>query len=503
MREQYLPSVCQLHAAIYNNEISVPKSDILLKQNEVTTLQYLIAQLLFFSKGNQEILDGYFVGYSIPQLGNEFDLLRFGENVVVNIELKNELPEEIKEEKISAQLKKHSYYLKFLGKPIELFTFVESDGLYRYNTDTNTIEKVNPTILVDILSTQILTKNFNIEYAFNPANYLISPFNKVNEFLNGEYFLTPDQSNKKIDILNSLKHNEFLFYCIQADAGTGKTLLAYDIAKDLMLQEKHIIILHCATLNEGQELLNKAPNWDIRPVRVLKSRLDDFGLGKPDLLIVDESQRIQRDQLDKLVCYASKAKIPLLFLYDPKQFLRSGETCNIFDYLSANYPAITAPIHKLTTRIRTNKKLASFIYNLFNIGHSRDNLDYEDISIEYFKDYDSADRYIKHLESTQNWKFITFTASQYRDETVDALSSLSEVKAHNVIGQDFPNVVFAMDANFWYNENKLMTNYAYYSIRGMLYQIVTRAVSKLKIVVVGNQSLYEKLIAIKHMGSQK
>jgi hypothetical protein len=215
MREQYLPSVCQLHAAIYNNEISVPKSDILLKQNEVTTLQYLIAQLLFFSKGNQEILDGYFVGYSIPQLGNEFDLLRFGENVVVNIELKNELPEEIKEEKISAQLKKHSYYLKFLGKPIELFTFVESDGLYRYNTDTNTIEKVNPTILVDILSTQILTKNFNIEYAFNPANYLISPFNKVDEFLNGEYFLTPDQSNKKKDILNYLLNHKI----IQIDTG--------------------------------------------------------------------------------------------------------------------------------------------------------------------------------------------------------------------------------------------------------------------------------------------
>ena len=76
MREQYLPSVCQLHAAIYNNEISVPESDILLKQNEVTTLQYLVAQLLFFSKGNHEILDRYFVGYSIPQLGNEFDLLR-------------------------------------------------------------------------------------------------------------------------------------------------------------------------------------------------------------------------------------------------------------------------------------------------------------------------------------------------------------------------------------------------------------------------------------------
>lgn len=31
------------------------------------------------------ILNGYYVGFSIPQIANEFDLLRFGSNYIVNI----------------------------------------------------------------------------------------------------------------------------------------------------------------------------------------------------------------------------------------------------------------------------------------------------------------------------------------------------------------------------------------------------------------------------------
>ncbi len=503
MREQYLPSVCQVHSAIYRNEIAAPKCDVLIKRNEVDTLQAFINQLLFYSKGNHKILDRYFVGFSIPQLGNEFDLLRFGENYIVNIELKGVLPAESKEEKVTNQLKKQYYYLKFLGRPVKEYAFVESDGIYQYNPCTISIEKVPMSALVEALTSQIVSEDFDIERAFVPSNYLVSPFNKVNEFINGEYFLTMDQSNQKKQIISAMEHKEYLFYCVCADAGTGKTLLVYDIAKDLIRLNKSIVILHCATLNEGQEELNKSHSWDIRPIRVLRSQFIDVVLGSPELIIIDESQRIKRDQLDKLLEYAVQNSIPLLFAYDPKQFLKSGETRDIHDFLSTNYDRKTAPIYKLTTKIRTNKKIASFIYNMFNIGHSRDNLDYSAITIEYFEDYNSADKYLKHLEESHEWKTITFTASQYSHEPVDALSSLSETKAHSVIGQDFPNVVFAMDSNFWYKENKLMVSDSYYSIRGMLYQIVTRAVNKLKIVVIKNPSLYEKLMEIKHMGDSR
>ena len=58
-----------------------------------------------------------------------------------------------------------------------------------------------------------------------------------------------------------------------------------------------------------------------------------------------------------------------------------------------------------------------------------------------------------------------------------------------------------MDQNFSYdNEGRLTVNYSYYSAKGMLYQIVTRVVDELKIIVINNPSLYAKLLGIKSMG---
>lgn len=56
--------------------------------------------------------------------------------------------------------------------------------------------------------------------------------------------------------------------------------------------------------------------------------------------------------------------------------------------------------------------------------------------------------------------------------------------AHESLGQEFEKVVCIMDSNFNYNkENKLTFNDIYYSSEGMLYQIVTRVIDKLKIIV--------------------
>lgn len=58
-----------------------------------------------------------------------------------------------------------------------------------------------------------------------------------------------------------------------------------------------------------------------------------------------------------------------------------------------------------------------------------------------------------------------------------------------------------MDANFKYSEEgKLRARNSYYSAKGMLYQIVTRVVDELKIVVLNNPELYAKLLSIKAMG---
>lgn len=72
--------------------------------------------------------------------------------------------------------------------------------------------------------------------------------------------------------------------------------------------------------------------------------------------------------------------------------------------------------------------------------------------------------------------------------------------AHDVIGQEFSKVAFVMDNNFKYVGNRLAAKRGYYSAQGMLYQIVTRVIDELKIVVLDNPSLYLKLLEIKALG---
>ena len=79
-----------------------------------------------------EILDGYYIGYSIKQISKEFDLLRFGDDSVINIELKSPLAENVKIKKITEQMHKNYYYLKFLEKEGYIYTHIENDGLYKY-----------------------------------------------------------------------------------------------------------------------------------------------------------------------------------------------------------------------------------------------------------------------------------------------------------------------------------------------------------------------------------
>ena len=125
-------------------------------------------------------------------------------------------------------------------------------------------------------------------------------------------------------------------------------------------------------------------------------------------------------------------------------------------------------------------------------------MDYRNITIDYFKDKNVVKQYIEMLES-KGYKSIGFTVSRYSRESLDALNNICYSNAHSVIGQEFEKVVFVMDDNFKYGENnKLMARRNYYDARGMLFQIVTRAVSELKIVVLNNEELYVNLMKIKY-----
>lgn len=479
------------------------KIDNVLKPDEYIVLKDLCN---LFLKSNVwfDLYEGYFLGYTIPQISNEFDLLRFSQNTIINIELKSELglPHEEKNEKIRKQLEKNYYYLKLLDKEIFCYSYVLNDGLYKYDFNSNTITKVDINDLFQKLQeqNQTLYTELDLNSLFIPKNYLVSPFNKTDRFIKGEYFLTDAQINIKKEILSKIDKKQFFTYCISANAGTGKTLLVYDIAKSLISESKNILIVHCGILNNGHLKLNTTYKWRICAIKYMIQTIK-FALQRGeiyDLVIFDEAQRIKSHQIDFAVNQLKDKNIPIIFSYDVRQYLRENEAIDLYKYLNENFNDIDIFKSKLTNKIRMNKEIASFITNLFEMGKSISYTNYDNITIEYFKDKATVKNYLQMLEA-KGYKAIGYTVSLWGREGLDALNHICIDNAHSVIGQEFDKVIFVMDDNFMYSErNNLMARKNYYDPRGMLYQIVTRAVSELKIVVLGNEQLYKNILKIKH-----
>lgn len=499
MRPRNLISVLDGDAVVEASGLDVDKRFTALKKHEIRNM-HSFCSIMASQNCTIGHLDGFFVSYTIAQIDKEMDLLRFGYEYILNIEIKSELKKAQKELRILKQMKENYYYLKFLGKPIRIFTYVENDGFYQFNENTNSLEKVSAAVVAQNMKEQTIDYSIDPDKVFVPSNYLISPFNSTEKFMEGEYFLTSAQQKIKAEIFNELTQNPFMFFCISANAGTGKTLLLYDIAKQQFAGDKKVKIIHCGILNSGHYSLREQYSWDIVSIGTISANKDYIDLDGYDFVLVDESQRIRKHQLQALTAKAVDLKIPMIFSFDTKQYLRSGETLDIYSYLLDAYPEIPISPKKLTNRIRTNKAMASFVTNLFDIGKSNSNLNYNCVTIEYMNSFRNLQSYISFLQ-TKGWQAITYTTSQHNQDPYDNVSEICKTNAHAVIGQEFSKVVLVMDGNFQYGEDgKLRASGSYYSAKGMLYQIVTRVIDELKIIVIDNPKLYVKLLEIKALG---
>lgn len=505
MQPTNIMSAYQSYAAYINGTIEADatiKNYFPLKKVEAKTL-FKFYQTLKNLDCEFKLFDGYYIGYTIKQISKEFDLLRFGNKTVINIELKSHLDENRKINKITEQMHKNYYYLKFLCMTVSIYTFVEDDGLYKYNTDTNQCCLVETKELLEDLAAQTINENLNPDELFVPSNYLISPFNNTARFINEEYFLTDGQQVIKKEMLQVINSNKINFFCVSANAGTGKTLMLYDIAKAIYKDcgNSSVIIFHCGKLNSGHFALNTDYQWNIHSIAdVNNTSIETLVHKKLKAILLDETQRVRTWQLNLVINKAIELNIPIVFCYDKKQYLSKGENLDLYEYVNENYSTAKSIKKELKGKIRTNREMASFITNLLNIGKSNTYLNYNAISVDYFDSIDDVREYIEYLETDKNWKAITYTTSQYESNRLSYLSHVCSSTAHDVIGQEFDKVVFVMDKNFKYDEtNKLLARGSYYSARGMLYQIVTRVVNQLKIIVLNNPDLYFNLLQIKAM----
>ena len=490
MKEANLISVLSAFKNLGKNSFDsyLAYHSIKIKNSELKDLQVFVDNLKSLSK-NTALFDKYFIGYSIPQIGKEFDLLRIDKDTIVNIELKRMSTED----KIITQLLRNKYYLSFLKRHTFCYTYVADEKkLYTFD-DTNTLEEINLRQLLGILVSQDVRKIDNIDSYFNPSNYLVSPFNSTQEFIKGKYFLTKQQEEIKDEILDQFSLSTHSMISIKGSAGTGKTLLTYDIAKEV-LHKKETLVIHCGYLNGGQIQLTNDYGWNIIPAKEIMNQ----DLSKYYLIIVDEAQRIYPNQLNHLISEVKKFSNNIIFSYNGQQTLRKKEiNDNVPERIESE---LTIMPYELTNKIRTNKEIASFIQCLFSKKRSLVNYKYDNIELSYFDNYAEAKDFLQQLR-VENWKIINYTPSSYATLPYEQHNLGDESdNAHTVIGQEFNNVVGVIDRHFYYKSGYLSTrnykNNPYYHPTKMLFQIVSRTRLKLGIVIIKNQEVLDRCLEI-------
>ena len=472
-----------LDSAEYNAYIKHYGVDI--NNNEVEDLK-CFASNMYKILPFVNIFDVFFVGYKIQHISKEFDLLRFGDNYILNVELKNSSTEA----KIKNQLIRNKYYLGHINKIVHNFSFVvDINTLYKLDSK-NALEIVDFSLLTQLLTNQNLLKVENPDELFNPSDYLVSPFNSTDKFTNNQYFLTGQQETIKDKILKILNKSMPDFISVNGGPGTGKTLLIYDIVK-WVKDQKRTLIVHCGKLNEGHIKLNKL-GWNIIPIKSFRN----YDLNNFDLVVIDETQRIYAAQFDQLIINVTASNAVCIFSYDKQQTLSSKEArADIEGKINA---VVGISKFKLSDKIRTNKEISSFIKLLFN--NQRNDVVFSNcgnVDFNYFTDLITVKNYIQ-LVSNDGWEVLRLTPSLHATEHHESYSDIYSKNSHAVIGQEFDNVAVVMDEYFSYDSSGslIYQSSTYYDSVKMLFQNITRTRKRLKLIIINNKQVLSRCLSI-------
>jgi len=321
----------------------------------------------------------------------------------------------------------------------------------------------------------------------------VSPFNNSERFNEGAYFLTKQQQQYKNEILKNMSQ----FTILEGLPGTGKTLLLYDLAKEFF-KTNNIVMVHTGGLNSGHIELIQKYNWHIIPAK----HTGTIEHRRPQIIFVDETQRMYPKQLDYIIKYVQEHNIRAVFSIDPKQILSVYE--RNFDNLSKLKSLNNQKLFPLSKKIRTNKDLGAFIKGLFNLEHMKYCNNTENISLHYFNDINQARGFAEGMED-EGWQVIDYTSERWNGETIRKMQLLRGLNAHGVLGQEFDKVLVLVGSTFYYNEqNSIAVRKAnHYDPERMFYQSVTRARKQIMLLVVNNEEFMTKLISALNNNNKK
>lgn len=486
----------------YEYALSCREEKIKLRKEEIDLIRVIVNHFII-RKATPPIFDGWFYSFSIPQIAKEFDLLRIEEDRTINIELKNHY---VDKDKIERQLNQNRYYLRHLEKTIYSFTVMkDNNGTSVFKYDDGLIRSSFDEIFSCISNERSFEEN-DIEKLFDPSCFLVSPINNPEKFLKKDYFLNDQQREVKKAILESQTGQVF---GIKGSAGTGKTLLLYDIAFSFS-KTRPTCIIHSGILSDGHKYLQihndavtiyAAKDITGEEITVVKGELTTAvkdEICKFDVICVDEAQRLYSDCMDIILKHAEQDNKTCVFSYDFSQSLSWSE-------IKRDNPKRLNELegfqeYKLTGRIRTNKEIHSFVEAMMNLrANNKVQCSYKNVDILYANDINESDRILR-LYINRGYTFLTVTPSRYVSNMIDRYASVPN--SHQVISQEFDSVIVIIDSNFRYDEDGKLDAKEHpnpdYLFTRLFYQIVTRARKKLCIIVMGNHEVLTKLIRIKN-----
>ena len=466
-----------------------------VKLHEFSGIKTLV-DLLLESGVAIESFENFFTSYKIEQINKEFDLLKIDkDNLVLDIELKSE---DVGQDAIQEQLEQNRYYLKHIAPDVRLYTFVDSSKeLYRY-TEFG-LECVGIENLKDSMQLFENSLSRDIESLFKANSFLISPLNTPEKFLSGDYFLTEQQQNIRKEVMKLILESDWeCILGITGKAGTGKTLLLYDIVKEVAEKDKQCCLIHSGILCDDHRTLDR--KWkkvDIIPAKDLNEDGDKI-LKKYQYIFVDESQRIYESTFRKIIEEVNRESKVAVFAYDYVQSLSKAE-------VKRNIPEKLHKVdgfkeYKLSDKIRTSKEISSFGRTLMNLNNrARGYMDYSNIEVLFANNKEEAFELID-LYKKKEYIFIAYTRSLYQHNSIDSYPNT--YNTHHVIGQEYDKVMIMMDKNFRYNSDGRLEGQEHPNpdllFYKLLYQAISRARENLCILVVENYELFCNILRIKY-----
>lgn len=452
------------------SKIQTDHEELKYRKWESANLSALVKRL--FSFNDYEAADGFFTSYTIPSISKEFDLLRFGKNSLVNIELKTKA----EPERIAHQLKQNRLYLVHIHPMIYSFSYImEEDSFYQLKKGN--LIQCEPEDLLNVLKEQIVLPDFNIENAFKPEHYLISPIQNPRRFLTGRYFLTSHQEM----FIKMLKESRQGRYCLQGSCGTGKSLVLYHIAFNACKSHPALLI-HTGKLSEGHYALKKAG----LPIVSVKKGLQKLKKEQFSLVLVDEFSHFPASRLEELFLLCEKVPMFIVsmdpWLMEKRKVLKQK--------LGKEKEFIT---FALTNRIRTQPEISRFLSALFS-GHSiHYPISSKDIHLIYQPDFASA-------EQMADWlKLNGYTFINYIPDTVHHPKWASFIPGSmhigKTIGNEFDKVAAFVDSSFYYEKNELKCRTFHQAADPleMLYDILGLCRLEMVFIVIGNPKLFADL----------